>query len=142
MRHRNGGIKIGRTGAHNRCMFANMLKSLVENERVETTVTKAKELRRHADHLITLAKRGGLADRRAAISEMMVTFNALSPKERRAAKGGDTSSYNADRRVLAKLFDVLGPRFKERSGGYTRLVKTANRVGDNAVSCIVEYLSA
>lgn len=72
MRHRKHTFKVGRTGSHNRCMIANMLKSLVEHERIETTVTKAKELRRHADRLVTLAKDGSLAARRRAVAKMMV----------------------------------------------------------------------
>ncbi|BBI17283.1 50S ribosomal protein L17 [Neochlamydia sp. S13] len=121
-------------------MFANMLKSLIENERIETTVPKAKALRRYADKMITLAKKNTLATRRRAISEMMVRFNALTDKEARAARKGDTSAYNTDRQVIDKLFSVLGPRFASRAGGYTRIVKAQRRVGDNTQMCIIEYL--
>lgn len=140
MRHKKNTCKLNRTSSHRRCMFANMLKSLIENERIETTVPKAKALRRYADQMITLAKKNTLATRRRAISEMMISFNSLTDKEERASRKGDTSSYNTDRQVIKKLFDVLGPRFVNREGGYTRVVKAQRRVGDNAQLCIIEYL--
>jgi len=122
-------------------MFANMLKSLITNERIQTTVPKAKALRRYADRMITLAKKNTLAARRQAIAELMIRFNTLTPKEARAAKAGDTQSYNDDRFVIGKLFDELGSRFAERQGGYTRIVKQGYRIGDNAQTCVIEYLS-
>lgn len=122
-------------------MFANMLKSLIENERIETTVAKAKALRRYADQMITLAKKNTLAARRQAIAEMMVRFNTLTDKEARAAKAGDISAYNTDRQVIDKLFGDLGVRFAARNGGYTRIIKSSRRVGDNAQTCVIEYLS-
>jgi large subunit ribosomal protein L17 len=121
-------------------MFANMLKSLIENGRIETTVAKAKALRRYADKMVTLAKKNTLATRRRAISEMMISYNTLSSKEARAAKAGDKSSYNTDRQVIDILFGQLGPRFASRSGGYTRIIKNKRRVGDNAQTCFIEYL--
>lgn len=141
MRHLKDTCKLSRTSSHRRCMFANMLKSLIENERIETTLAKAKALRSHADRMITLAKRNTLATRRQAISHMMIRFNTLSDKEERAARKGDTSSYNTDRTVLDKLFGVLGPRFKARNGGYTRIIKNRHRVGDAAQTCFIEYLA-
>ena len=117
MRHRKRSLKLGRTSSHNRCMIANMLKSLIEEERIVTTVAKAKELRRHADRMITLAKKNTLASRRNAVSKLM------------------------DRRVLSKLFDTLGPRFENRGGGYTRIIKGGVRIGDNAQTCVLEFLS-
>jgi large subunit ribosomal protein L17 len=122
-------------------MFANMLKSLIANERIETTVPKAKALRRYADKMVTLAKKNTLASRREAISQMMIRFNALTDKEERAARAGDTSSYNDDRIVIEKLFTQLGKRFASRNGGYTRIIKSRKRVGDNAQTCVLEYLS-
>lgn len=140
MRHGKHTFKIGRTSSHRRCMLANMLKSLVEHERIETTVTKAKELRRHADKLVSLAKKNTLSSRREAIAKMMITYNTLTPKEARAAKKGDTSAYNTDRRVVNKLFIDLAARFATRNGGFTRIIKGDNRVGDNAPTCFIEYL--
>jgi large subunit ribosomal protein L17 len=140
MRHQKHTFKVGRTGAHNRAMIANMLKSLIENERIETTVTKAKELRRHADRIITLAKANSLASRRGAISKLRIQFNPLSSKNQRKAKEGNFRSYNSDRKVMDKLFAVLGPRFTNRMGGYTRIIKKGERVGDCAPMCIIEYL--
>lgn len=140
MRHLNRTCKLNRTTSHRRCMFANMLKSLIVKGRIETTVPKAKALRRYADQMVTLAKKNTLASRRQAIAELMIQFNTLTPKERRAVKGGDTSSYNDDRLVIDKLFGDLGIRFANRAGGYTRIVKIGHRVGDNAEICSIEYL--
>ena len=140
MRHAKDTFKIGRTASHRRCLMANMLKSLIDHGRIETTERKAKELRRHADRMVTLAKRNTLATRRKAIAELMIRFNALSTKEARAAKAGNTEAYNVDRRVIGKLFGELSQRFANRSGGYTRIIKKEFRVGDNAPTCYIEYL--
>ena len=142
MRHNKDTCKLNRTTSHRRCMFANMLKSLIDNDRIETTVPKAKALRRYADQMVTLAKKNTLASRRQAISQMMITYNALSEKEARAARQGDTSAYNTDRRVIEKLFSVLGKRFETRNGGYTRIIKSRRRIGDNAQTCYIEYLQS
>lgn len=141
MRHLKDTCKLNRTSSHRRCMFANMLKSLITNERIETTVPKAKELRRYADKMVTLAKKNTLAARREAISQMMIRFNTLTDKEARAARKGDKESYNDDRIVIDKLFSQLGIRFASRNGGYTRIIKSRRRVGDNAQTCVIEYLS-
>ena len=140
MRHQKRTVKLNRNSSHRRCMMANMLKALVEHGRIETTVTKAKELRRHADKLITLAKKNTLATRRAAISKLMINYNALSSKEVREAKKGNTSSYNTDRKVMGKLFDELSQRFVSREGGYTRIIRKENRQGDSSPLCIIEYV--
>lgn len=141
MRHRKNTFKLGRTSSHNRCMISNMLKSLIHEGRIVTTVAKAKELRRHADKMITLAKKNTLASRRQAISKLMVRFNSLDSKQLREVRAGKTHSYNLDRQVVTTLFDALGPRFANRNGGYTRIVRMGNRVGDNAPKCLIEYLS-
>jgi large subunit ribosomal protein L17 len=140
MRHLNQTCKLNRTTSHRRCMFANMLKSLIVNGRIETTEPKAKALRRYADQMITLAKKNTLASRRQAVAELMIRFNTLTPKEKREVKGGDTSSYNDDRFVIDILFNQLGTRFADRAGGYTRILKKGHRVGDNAQTCVIEYL--
>lgn len=141
MRHRKQTCKLNRTTSHRRCLFANMLKSLITHESIVTTVPKAKALRRYADQMITLAKKNTLSARRQAIGELMIRFNPLTPKEQRAAKEGDTSAYNDDRLVIGKLFELAG-RFAERQGGYTRIVKQNHRVGDNAQTCVIEYLAS
>lgn len=141
MRHLKNTCKLNRTSSHRRCMFANMLKSLIENERIETTLPKAKALRRYADRMVTLAKKNTLAAKRQAIAQMMICFNKLSDKDERAARNGDTSSYNTDRIVIKKLFETLGTRFATRNGGYTRIVRGHRRIGDNAQTCFIEYLS-
>ncbi len=144
MRHRKHTFKLGRTAAHRRCMVANMLKSLIRHGRIETTVAKAKELRRHADHLITLAKENTLASRRRAIAELMIRYNTLTPKETRAVKKDPKQAekvYNTDRLVINELFGPLSQRFLNRNGGYTRVLRKAERVGDNAASCVIEFLS-
>lgn len=140
MRHKKDTCKLGRTTSHRRGMFANMLKSLITEERITTTVAKAKALRRYADKMVTLAKKNTLASRRRAIAELMIRFNTLTAKDERAARQGNTSSYNTDRGVVQKLFGDLGTRFADREGGYTRIVKGKRRVGDNAQTCIIEYL--
>jgi large subunit ribosomal protein L17 len=119
-----------------------MLKSLIIHGRIKTTVPKAKALKRYADRMITLAKKNTLASRRQAIGELMIRFNSLTTKEARAAKGGDTSSYNDDRFVIDQLFGELGTRFASRQGGYTRIIKeSVGRQGDNAQTCLIEYLT-
>jgi large subunit ribosomal protein L17 len=122
-------------------MFANMLKSLIVHGRLETTVAKAKALRRYADRMITLAKKNTLASRRNAIGHLMIRFNSLTDKEERAARKGDVSSYNEDRQVINKLFNELGLRFSNRNGGYTRIIRNRKRIGDNAQTCFIEYLN-
>ena len=109
-------------------------------ERIETTIPKAKALRRYADQMVTLAKKNTLSSRRQASAEMMIRFNTLTPKEQREVKQGDLSSYNDDRLVLSILFDDLGPRFATRNGGYTRIIKTGHRIGDNAQVCVIEFV--
>lgn len=141
MRHRKQTCKLNRTTSHRRCMFANMLKSLIAKGSIQTTVTKAKALRRYADQMITLAKKNTLTARRQAIGELMIRFNTLTPKQQRAAKNGDTNSYNDDRLVMGILFDDLRVRFESRNGGYTRIIKQGHRVGDNAQMCVIEYLA-
>ncbi len=143
MRHAKRRAKLSRTSSHRRCMFANMLKSLIYHEKIVTTIPKAKELRRFADQMVTLAKENTLGSRRRAVGDLMIRFNALTAKERRAAKAGNTSSYNIDRRVIEKLFDVLGPRFQDRNGGYTRITRLpVARTGDQGSQCSLEFLSA
>lgn len=142
MQHGRKKFRVGRTSSHNRCMIANMLKSLIYNERIQTTLPKAKELRRHADRMITLAKKNTLAARRLAVGRLMIRYNKLTSKEARLAKGGDLSVYNVDRQVISKLFDILGTRYTTRNGGYTRILKLQNRVGDNAQKCIIEFLAS
>ena len=139
MRHGKHTFKIGRTSSHRRCMMANMMKSLIIHGRIETTVRKGKELKREADKLITTAKKGGLTATRRAAAELMVSYNKLTTKEARSAKNGSTASYNDDRQVINKLFEA-SERNKERNGGYTRLIRLSNRVGDNAELCFVELV--
>lgn len=140
MRHGKHTFKVGRTGSHRRCMLSNMMKSLIENERIATTVVKAKELRRHAERMITLAKKNTLAAKRNAVAQLKIEFNPLSTKEARQAKGGDKGAYSRDRLVVEKLFGELRERFAGRNGGYTRIVRTETRIGDNAQTCFIEYL--
>jgi large subunit ribosomal protein L17 len=118
MRHAKKTFKIGRTSSHRRCMIANMLKDLIEYERIETTVVKAKELRRHADRMVTLAKKNTLSSRRQAMADLM-----------------------QDHSTVDKLFKTLAQRYLERKGGYTRIVRLGERKGDSAPSCLLEYLA-
>lgn len=140
MRHRKHSFKIGRGSSHRKALVANLLKSLVTHGRIRTTLTKAKELRKHADRLVTLAKKNTLDARRRANALMMVRFNQLTSKQARQVKSGELTSCNDDRQVINKLFGNLGPRFETRAGGYTRILRLGERRGDASMSCFIEYL--
>jgi large subunit ribosomal protein L17 len=116
MRHRHGLRKLNRTSSHRLAMLRNMCNSLIAHEAIKTTLPKAKELRRVVEPLITLAKEPTVANRRLAFDRLR------------------------DRDNVVKLFDVLGPRFKARPGGYTRILKMGFRVGDNAPMAYVELV--
>jgi large subunit ribosomal protein L17 len=132
MRHRKAGRKFGRTRAHRRAMFRNLLTSLVLDEKITTTDAKAKELKRLADKLITLAKRGDLHARRRALTMLF-----SQTVEIQTANGNKVKRTSRD--ALAKLFDNLGPRFEARQGGYTRVLKAGVRQGDGALLSIIEW---
>ena len=116
MRHKKSGRKLGRNSSHRKAMFRNMATSLVHHETIKTTVPKAKELRRVIEPLITLAKVDGVANRRLAFSRLR------------------------DKAAVGKLFSELGPRFKERPGGYLRILKIGPRPGDAAPMAIVQLV--
>lgn len=116
MRHRIAHRKLNRTASHRKAMFANMSSSLVEHEQIVTTLPKAKELRPFVEKLVTLAKKGDLNSRRIAIARM---------RNKEQAK---------------KLFDVLGPRYADRQGGYIRIMKAGYRYGDNAPMAVIEFV--
>ena len=116
MRHRKSGRKLSRTSSHRKALMRNMVTSLLDHERIETTDAKAKELRGLADRMITLGKRGDLHARRQALSVIR------------------------SKAVTAKLFDELAERFRGRPGGYTRVIKLGNRVGDAAPVSIIELV--
>ena len=118
MRHRKSGRKLGRNSSHRKAMFRNMAASLFRHETIKTTVPKAKELRRVAEPLITLAKEDGVANRRLAFSRLR------------------------DKEVVGKLFKDLGPRFKARPGGYIRILKLGPRAGDAAPMALVMLVDA
>ncbi|MAM09623.1 50S ribosomal protein L17 [Martelella lutilitoris] len=116
MRHKNAGRKLNRTASHRKAMFANMAVSLITHEQIVTTLPKAKEIRPIVEKLITLGKRGDLHARRQAISQVK------------------------DVEAVKKLFDVLAPRYSERNGGYTRIMKAGFRYGDNAALAVIEFV--
>jgi large subunit ribosomal protein L17 len=116
MRHGKVHRKLNRTAEHRKAMFANMATSLSKHEQIITTLPKAKELRPIVEKLVTLAKKGGLHARRQAIAEIR------------------------DVTQVKKLFDVIGPRYKERDGGYTRIMKAGFRYGDNAAKAVIEFV--
>lgn len=116
MRHGNKGRQLSRTSSHREALLRNMATSLFLHGRIQTTVAKAKELRPYAEKLVTLAKRGDLHARRLAARKIQ------------------------DRDVLVKLFDAIGPRFAERAGGYTRVLKTGHRQGDGAEMALIELV--
>lgn len=117
MRHRKSGAKLGRTSTHRKAMLRNMVTSLLEHERIVTTVPKAKEARRVADKMITLAKRGDLHARRQALA------------------------YIRSKDIVAKLFDEIEPQYADRQGGYTRIIRTGTRRGDAAPMAILELVA-
>ena len=116
MRHGKSGRKLNRTASHRKAMLANMAVALIKHEQIITTLPKAKELRPYVEKLVTLGKRGDLHARRQA-------YAALPDKE-----------------WAAKLFDVLGPRYAERNGGYTRVLKAGFRHGDSAPMAVIEFV--
>ncbi len=142
MRHRKRTFKLGRNSSHRRCMMANMVKSLIEHGQIETSVRKGKELKREADSAITLAKKGSLASLRRLKGRLMIRFNKLSSKEKRAVKAGNTSSLNGDRKVFRKLLGEIPAQFKSREGGYTSLIRTTTRQGDSSERCIVRLVDS
>ena len=116
MRHRVGGRKLQRTSAHRTALFRNMSAALIKHEQITTTTAKAKELRPYVEKLITLAKKGGLSNRRLAHARLL------------------------DDAQLVKLFDVLAKRYADRNGGYTRIIKAGIRAGDAAQISIIEFV--
>ena len=114
MRHKKTGRKLGRNSDHRKAMFRNMAVSLIVHESISTTLPKAKELRRTIEPLITLAKEDGVAKRRRAFDKLR------------------------DKAAVGKLFDEIGPRFKERTGGYLRILKKGSRSGDSAQMALVQ----
>ena len=116
MRHRVGGRKLQRTSSHRAALFRNMASALIKHEQILTTTAKAKELRPYVEKLVTLAKRGGLSNRRLAQSRVM------------------------DDKQLAKLFDVIAPRYADRNGGYTRIIKAGIRSSDAAPIAVIEFV--
>jgi len=116
MRHGVAHRKLNRTSTHRRAMFANMAASLIEHEQIVTTLPKAKEMKPFMDKLITLAKRGDLHARRQAVSKVR------------------------DEAAVKKLFEVFGERYKDRNGGYTRVLKAGFRHGDNAPRAVIELV--
>ena len=116
MRHRNAFRKLNRTATHRSALFASLASALIKHEQIVTTLPKAKDLRRVADRLITLAKRGDLHARRLAFARIR------------------------DEAMVAKLFDTLGPRYAERPGGYTSVMKAGFRYGDSAPMAVIELV--
>jgi len=116
MKHGIKQRKLNRTSSHRKAMFANMSAALIKHEQITTTLPKAKELRPFTEKLVTLAKKGGLANRRLAISRVR------------------------DQEQVAKLFDTMGERYKDREGGYIRIMKAGFRYGDNAPMAVIEFV--
>ena len=116
MRHHNQGRKLNRTASHRKAMWGNMTAALIKHEQIVTTLPKAKELRPIVEKLVTIGKKGDLAARRLAISELR------------------------DKDMVRKLFDVIAPRYKDRQGGYCRIMKAGFRHGDNAAVAVIEFV--
>ena len=116
MRHRVGGRKLQRTASHRTALFRNQSAALIKHEQIITTLAKARELRPYTEKLVTLAKKGGLSNRRLAHARLL------------------------DDAQLVKLFDVIGPRYADRNGGYTRVIKAGPRASDAALMAIIEFV--
>ena len=116
MRHGVGGRKLQRTSSHRLALFRNQAAALIKHEQIITTLAKARELRPYTEKLVTLAKKGGLSNRRLAHSRLL------------------------DDAQLVKLFDVIGPRYADRNGGYTRVIKAGPRASDAAQMAVIEFL--
>tara|TARA_Y200000002_G_scaffold293032_1_gene247224 strand:- start:110 stop:547 length:438 start_codon:yes stop_codon:yes gene_type:complete len=116
MKHNIKNKKLNKTSSHRKAMFMNMSNALIKHEQITTTLAKAKELRRFVEKIITLGKKGDLISRRKTISTLQ------------------------DNKMSKKVFDILADRFKNRSGGYTRIIKLGNRFGDNAPNAVIELL--
>jgi large subunit ribosomal protein L17 len=116
MRHRVGGRKLQRTSSHRAALFRNMAAALIKHEQITTTLAKAKELRPYTEKLVTLAKKGGLSNRRLAHARLL------------------------DDKQLVKLFDTLAERYKDRNGGYIRIIKAGIRISDAASMAVIEFV--
>ena len=116
MRHRVGGRKLQRTSSHRAALFRNQAAALIKHEQITTTLAKAKELRPYVEKLVTLAKKGGLSNRRLAHARLL------------------------DDTQLVKLFDVIGPRYEDRNGGYCRVIKAGTRASDAAAMAVIEFV--
>ena len=116
MKHNIKNKKLNKTSSHRKAMFMNMSNALIKHEQITTTLAKAKELRRFVEKIITLGKKADLLSRRKAISILQ------------------------DQKISKKVFDVLADRYKDRSGGYTRIIKLGNRFGDNAPTAVIEFV--
>ena len=116
MKHNIKNKKLNKTSSHRKAMFMNMSNALIKHEQITTTLAKAKEIRRFIEKIITLGKKGNLLSRRKAISILQ------------------------DQKMSKKVFDVLAQRYKNRNGGYTRIIKLGNRFGDNAPTAVIEFV--
>tara|TARA_B100000989_G_scaffold272417_1_gene229836 strand:+ start:11426 stop:11866 length:441 start_codon:yes stop_codon:yes gene_type:complete len=116
MKHNIKNKKLNRTSSHRKAMFMNMSNALIKHEQITTTLSKAKELRRFVEKIVTLGKKGDLLSRRKTISILQ------------------------DQKMSKKVFDILADRYKSRNGGYTRIIKLGNRFGDNAATAVIEFI--
>ena len=128
MRHLRKIAKLGRNTGHRKALLVNLACSLIEHDQIETTVNRAKEVRRLVDRLITYGKKGGEHNRRLAIARLKDNTPSDQAQTKKA--------------VVAKLFGDLATRFAERNGGYTRIIRTGNRIGDAAEACIIQLVEA
>ena len=116
MKHNIKNKKLNKTSSHRKAMFMNMSNALIKHEQITTTLTKAKELRRFVEKIVTLGKKGDLLSRRKTVSILQ------------------------DQKMSKKVFDILADRYKNRNGGYTRIIKLGNRFGDNAPTAVIEFV--
>ena len=137
MRHRKKTIKLGRTSEHRDALLASLATNLIKRGRIQTSVAKAKAVRPFAEKLVTLAKRGDLAARRVVASRLKV----VGPGVERSNDKDALALWHKEHDVLRKLFAEIAPVFKDRPGGYTRIMRLAKRTGDGAEEALIEWVS-
>lgn len=128
MRHLKHTAKLGRNCGHRKAMLVNLACSLIEHDQIETTITRAKELRRFVERLVTTARKGGEYQKRLVYAKLKINTSVEKVQGKKA--------------VLDRLFNEVAPRYVSRPGGYTRIIHTANRVGDGAPLCLIQFVEA
>ncbi|MCH9612845.1 MAG: 50S ribosomal protein L17 [Chlamydiia bacterium] len=143
MRHRCKGNRLNRNSSHRKATLANLCTNLIQHGRIKTTVAKAKELRKDVERLVTIAKKDSVSARRIVKSRLNnLRYQPMTSDQQKERKNGGTECFTHNRIVLSRLFDEIAPRYVSRQGGYTRIVRAGQRVGDAAEMCYIEFVEA